>query len=164
MAASQSLVVYRPGASTTLAARPLSASLISSRFFTQQTGTAIATELLYRILFDILNRLISSFQRLASKGMQKCSSFIEQKLQEQRDRLAAAKAGAAEGLKIVQEVGKLAEERGFITCPMTGHTMDAILEGKRAPPGPPMWVREVMEGIDEGRIHDRDFWIQTHEG
>ncbi|CAO2657618.1 Nn.00g037440.m01.CDS01 [Neocucurbitaria sp. VM-36] len=163
MTGSQSLVLSRPIPSSTLATRSSSSSLIPSNFFTQQTGTAIATELLYRILFDILNRLLSSFQHLASKGFEECSSFIEQKLQERRDRLEAAKSSAAEGLKIVQEVGKLAGERGFITCPMTGRPMNAAPRGKNGVPGPP-WARGVLEGIDEGRMHERDFWIQTHEG
>lgn len=96
--------------------------------------------------------------------MEQCSSFIERKLQERRDRLAAAKSSAAEGLKIVEEVGRLAEKRGFITCPMTGDSMDARLDGKRSPPKPPLWVRGVLDGIEEGRMLDRDFWIQTHEG
>lgn len=82
-------------------------------------------------------------------------------MQERRDRLAAAKDRAAEGLRIVEEVGKLAEDRGFISCPVTGQSMDARMDG---PPGPPMWVKGVLEGIEEGRMHDRDFWIQTHEG
>ena len=89
---------------------------------------------------------------------------MERKLQERRDRLEAAKAGAEEGLKIVKEVGRLAEERSFITCPMTGHAMDSRVEGKRGPPGPPQWVRGVLAGIDEGRIAERDFWIHTHTG
>lgn len=161
MTASQSLVLYRPGPSTALASSPSAGSLISSRFFTRQTGTAIATELVYRILFDIINRLLSSFQRLASKGIEECSSFIQRRLQEHRDKLAAAKGSAADGLRIVEEVGKLAEKRGFITCPITGESME---DGKRSPPGPPMWVKGVLEGIDDNRLHERDFWIQTHEG
>jgi hypothetical protein len=133
--------------------------LVSSRLFSQQTGTAIATELLYRILLDILNRFLASFQRLAYRGMEECSSWMERKLQERRERLEAAKEG---GLKIVGEVRKLAEEGGFITCPWTGHKMDARAEGRRGSPGPPMWVRDVLQGIDEGRMEERDFWIQTH--
>jgi len=83
-------------------------------------------------------------------------------MQERRERLASAKSQAAKGLKIVEEVGKLAEERGFITCPMTGHQMDAKVDGEWGPPGPPRWVQGVLEGIEEGRMLDRDFWIQTH--
>ena len=76
----------------------------------------------------------------------------------------AAKANAREGLKIVEEVGKLVEDRGFVTCPMTGHAMDATAEGKRELPGPPQWIRGVLAGIDEGRMVERDFWIHTHTG
>jgi hypothetical protein len=84
---------------------------------------------------------------------------MERKFQERRGRLEVAKEGR---LKIVEEVGKLAEERGFFTCPLTGHKMDARVEGRRRPPGPPMWVRGVLQGIEEGRMEERDFWIQTH--
>ncbi|CAG5179083.1 uncharacterized protein ALTATR162_LOCUS9024 [Alternaria atra] len=164
MTTSSSLMLYRPGPSNSLSTRSYSSSLISSRLFSQQTGTAIATELLYRILIDIINRFLCSFQRLASRGIDEASSWMERKLQERRDRLEAAKAGAEEGLKIVKEVGRLAEERSFITCPMTGHAMDSRVEGKRGPPGPPQWVRGVLAGIDEGRIAERDFWIHTHTG
>lgn len=147
-----------------MSTRSYSSSLISSRLFSQQTGTAIATELLYRILIDIINRVLSSFQRLASLGIDEASSWMERKVQERRDRLDAAKASAGEGLKIVEEVGKLAEEQGFITCPMTGQVIDARVQGKRGPPGPPQWVRGVIAGIDEGRMAERDFWIHTHTG
>jgi hypothetical protein len=159
MTASSSVVLYGRGPSTTLAARSSPTSLMSSRLFSQQTGTAIATELLYRLLFDILNRLLASFQRLASRGMEECSSWMERKLQERRERLETAKEG---DIKIFKEIGKLAEERGFVTCPLTGHKMDARMEGRRGPPGPPMWVRGVLQGIEEGRMEESDFWIQTH--
>lgn len=85
-------------------------------------------------------------------------------MQERRDRLAAAKDRAVADLKIVEEVGKLAEEKGFITCPMTGQSLDKRVDGTKGPPGPPTWVKGVLEGIEEGRMLDRDFWIQTHEG
>jgi len=154
-----SLTLYRPEPSTSLTTRSFSSSLISSHLFTQQTGTAILTELAYRILIDIINRFIHSFQRLASHGLDSASSFIERKLQERRDRLDAG-AGEDGGLKIVEEVGKLAEERGFVTCPLTGSEMGRE-EGMR---GPPRWVRGVLDGIDEGRMKERDFWIHTHTG
>ena len=154
-----SLTLYRPEPSTSLTTRSFSSSLISSHLFTQQTGTAILTELAYRILIDIINRFIHSFQRLASHGLDSASSFIERKLQERRDWLDAG-AGEDGGLKIVEEVGKLAEERGFVTCPLTGSEMGRE-EGMR---GPPRWVRGVLDGIDEGRMKERDFWIHTHTG
>jgi hypothetical protein len=152
MTATSSLVLYRPGPSSSLTTKPSPTSLISSRLFSQQTGTAIATELLYRLLFDIINRFLASFQRLASRGMEEATSWIEQKLQERREGLQAAKDQGAEGLKIVQEVGKLAEDRGFITCPMGGQA-----GGRRQPP----WVKSVLEGIEEGRLHDRDFYTNS---
>ncbi|KNG47235.1 Metallo-dependent phosphatase [Stemphylium lycopersici] len=162
MTVSSSLVLYSPGSSTTMTGRSSASSLISSRLFSQQTGTAIATELLYRILIDIINRFLSSFQRLAARGMDSASTWMERKMQERRDRLDAAKAGAGEGLGIVEEVVKLSEERGFVTCPMTGRVMDMGVEEARRPPGPPQWIQGVLRGIDEGRMSERDIWIQTH--
>lgn len=159
MTVSSSLTLYRPGPSNTLSTRSFSSSLISSHLFTQQTDTAILTELAYRILIDILNRFLHSFQRLASHGLDSASSWMERKLQERHDRLDATKSGTGkEGLKIVEEVGKLAEEKGFVTCPMTGREMSRE-EGMK---GPPRWVRGVLDGIDEGRMRERDFWIHTH--
>lgn len=127
-------------------------SLISSRLFTQQTGTAIATELLYRLLFDIINRFLATVQRLAAKGMDEASTWIERKVQERRERLQEAKAHGADGLQIVQEVGKLAENSGFLNCPMGGNA-----GARRQPP----WVKSVLEGIEEGRLHDRDFYTNS---
>ncbi|KAF2632837.1 hypothetical protein BU25DRAFT_454011 [Macroventuria anomochaeta] len=154
MTVSQSLVLYSPPTPTTLSTRPSATSLIPANFFTQQTGTAIATELLYRILFNIIQRFLNSFQRLASKGMDQCSSWLERKMHERRERQANAK----DELKIVQEVGKLAAQRGFITCPM----IDTDTNGGGLQP--PRWVRGVLEGIEEGRMEEKDFWIHTHTG
>jgi hypothetical protein len=149
MTASSSLVLYRPGPSTSLTTKSPPTSLISSRLFTHQTGTAIATELLYRLLFDIVNRFLASFQRLASRSIEEATSWLEQKMQERRKRLQAQ---GTEELEIVQEVGKLAEDRGFITCPMGGERGAA-----RQPP----WVKSVLMGIEEGRLHDRDFYTNS---
>jgi hypothetical protein len=151
MTQSSSLVLYSPGPSSSIAATSKASSLISSRLFSQQTGTAIATELLYRILFDIINRFLATFHRLASQGMEEASSWLEQKMQERRERLQQAKDSAG-GLGIMDEVNKAAENRGSITitCPMGGEA-----RGRR--PQPP-WVRSVLQGIEEGRMHDRDFY------
>jgi hypothetical protein len=149
MTVSSSLVLYRPGPSSSLTTTASSASLISSRFFNQQTGTAIATELLYRLLFDLINRFLASFQRIAARGMEEASSWVERKLQERRERLQVAKDGTA---GIVEEVGKLAQEQGFITCPMGGQS-----GARRQPP----WVKSVLEGIEEGRLHDKDFYTNS---
>jgi ElaB/YqjD/DUF883 family membrane-anchored ribosome-binding protein len=152
MTSSSALVHYRSGPSSSLTTSPSASSIISARLFSQQTGTAIATELLYRILFDIINRFLTSFQRLASRGMEEASSWIEQKLQERRERLQEAKDRASKGLKIVDEVGRMAEQRGFITCPMGGEA-----GGARQPP----WVKSVLEGIEAGRLHDKDFYTNS---
>ena len=146
MTASSSLILYRPTPSSSLSSRPSTTSLNPSSFFTQQTGTAIATELLYRLLFDIINRFMATFQRLAARGVDEASSWIERKIQERKE------AKGTEELKIVEEVGKLAKERGFV-CPMTGE-----VGGKAR--GPP-WVRSVLTGIEEGRLHDKDFWTNS---
>ncbi|USP82422.1 ser thr protein phosphatase family protein [Curvularia clavata] len=160
MSLSSSLVPYRPSPVNTMTLQQQSSTLISSRLFTQQAGMAIATELLYRILFDIVNRLLSSLQRLAAQSMDEASTWLQRKLQERRD---ARTLNSSDGLKIVQEVGRLAEQQGFITCPLTGRAMpDANLRGTGGPRGPPKWVRGVLEGIDEGRILERDVWINTH--
>lgn len=170
MTASSSLILYRPSPSAntmTPHSSSTSNTLIPSRLFTQATGTAIATELLYRILLDIINRLLSSLQHLAARSMDDASTWMQRKLAERRDRLAAAaKASPTDdsGMKIVQEVSRLAEKQGFVSCPLTGHAMDVErVKARRGPQGgPPMWVRGVMRGIDEGRMEERDFWIQTH--
>lgn len=64
---------------------------------------------------------------------------------ERRERLAATKAGDLNDLRIVEEVSRLAEESGFVTCPMTGHQMNVRTEGKRGPPGPPTWAVSVLK-------------------
>ncbi|KAL6712413.1 hypothetical protein ACN47E_000290 [Coniothyrium glycines] len=162
MTGSSSLVLYHPRASNILTSKSYSTSLISSQLFSPQTGTAIATELLYRVLIDIINRFLTHFQRLAARGIEEASTWIERKLQERRDKLEAAKERTIDGLKIAEEVGKMAQQRGFITCPMTGRPMDTSHEARWGPAGPPMWVWGVMQGIDEGRMVERDFWIHTH--
>jgi hypothetical protein len=152
MTASSSLVLYRPGSSSSLATKPLPTSLISSRLFSQQTGTTIATELLYRLLFDIINRFLHAFQRIAARGVEDATSWIEQKMQERRERLQAAKDHGIEPLKITQEVSKLAQDQAFVMCPMGGEAV-----GTRQPP----WVKSVLEGIEEGRLHDEDFYTNS---
>lgn len=86
--------------------------------------------------------------------MDQCSSWLERKLQERR----AQEASSKDNLAIVEEVSKLAAQKGFITCPMTG----ADVHG--GGPQPPRWVRGVLEGIEEGRMEEKDFWIHTHTG
>ncbi|KAF2856797.1 hypothetical protein T440DRAFT_503446 [Plenodomus tracheiphilus IPT5] len=78
-------------------------------------GTAIATELLYRVLFVIINRLITSFQHFASRSMEECSTWLGRKIQERRERLTAAKGCGKEALNIVAGAGKLAQQSGFAT-------------------------------------------------
>lgn len=155
MTASQSLVLYSAPTPTALSTRPSVSSLIPADFFTRQTGTVIATELLYRILFDIVQRFFATFQRLAAKGMDQCSTWLERKMQERRERQAAT---AGNGLEITQEVSKLAAKQGFITCPMTGADTNGV------GPQPPRWIRDVLEGIEEGRMEERDFLIHAHTG
>ncbi|KAF1933968.1 uncharacterized protein M421DRAFT_147 [Didymella exigua CBS 183.55] len=155
MTASQSLVPYSAPTSIMLSSRPSASSLIPAGFFTRQTGTAIATELLYRILFDIVQRFMATFQRLAAKGMDQCSSWLERKMQERRYRQANSEDRR---LEIVHEASKLAARQGFITRPMTGADTNG------GGPPPPRWVRDVLDGIEEGRMEEKDFWIHTHTG
>jgi hypothetical protein len=152
MTAASSLVLYRPGSSSSLATKPSPTSLVSSRLFSRQTGTAIATELLYRLLFDIVNRFLHAFQRIAARSVEDATTWIEQKMQGRRERLQVAKDHGTKPLKITQEVGKLAQDQGLITCPMGGE-----VGGARQPP----WVKSVLEGIDEGRLHDEDFYTNS---
>lgn len=173
MTASQSLVPYRgPPTSASLTTTSRSGPLISSRFFNAQTGTAIATELLYRILIEIINRVITSFQKFASARLDDFGSYLERRAAERRERQAAEKARTpsardSDGLRIVQEVSKLAEESGFVACPIQRRV--GAKEGevpqwvrRRGPPVPPRWVRDVLDGFTEGRMEESDFWIQTH--
>ncbi|KAF3042500.1 hypothetical protein E8E11_004925 [Didymella keratinophila] len=155
MTASQSLVLYSAPTPSTLSTRPSTCSLIPADFLTRQTGTAIATELLYRVLFDIVQRFLASFQRLAAKGMDQCSTWLERKMQERRGRQAVA---ASKDLEITQEVGTLAAKQGFITCPMNGAGTNG------GGPQPPRWIRDVLEGIEEGRMEESDFLIHMHTG
>src|SRR6187549_2006110 len=128
-----SLTLYRPTPYSSLSTTSRSGALISSRLFTAQTGTAIATELLYRILIEILNRLFTTFQHFASERLDQLSEYLETRARERREpKTASATAAAAAnakvgghggekgGLGIVDEVSKLVEERGF-ACPMAGN-------------------------------------------
>lgn len=72
-------------------------------------------------------------------------------MQERRDRLTAG-SNSADGSHIVEEVGKLAYDSGFVTCPVGGKGVAA-----RGPP----WVKSVLGGIEEGRLHDQDFYTNS---
>lgn len=143
MSTSSELVLYRP---SRLTSRSYSSFLTSSNVFSQQTGTAIATELLYRIFFDILNRLLVSSQRLVSRSIDEASSFIKQKLRERREQRAAQEDS------IVGQVEKLVSRREFKACPMTNN------RGGRKNLEPPRWVNSVLQGIEEGRMCKEDFY------
>lgn len=66
-----------------------------------------------------------------------------------------AKSGLERG-RITDEVGRATMKRGFIgkECPMTGKEV----EGGMGMPGPRGWVGDVLVGIEEGRLVERDFW------
>ncbi|KAH7126785.1 hypothetical protein B0J11DRAFT_286378 [Dendryphion nanum] len=153
-----SLVLYRPAAPSSLTTTTRASSLISSRLFNAQTGTAIATELLYRILIDIVNRLLHSFHKFAVARIDQFSDYMDRRAnerqQQRQDAARMRKESRENGLGIVEEVGKLVEERGF-DCPM-GQSQN--------PPQPPKWVQGVLEGVREGRMEEKDFWIHTHTG
>jgi hypothetical protein len=152
MAFATDLVLYRPSPSpNALALTSASRSLaLTSRMFTQTTGTAIATELLYRLLWDILNRLAAHLHKFAVERLDQLGSFLEQRALARQESTRATESGKPD-LEILSEVGKLAEESGFITCPMGG------VEGRGR--RPPSWVLSVLQAAHEGRIESREFWI-----
>ncbi|KAF2022115.1 hypothetical protein BU24DRAFT_458003 [Aaosphaeria arxii CBS 175.79] len=160
--ASSSMVLYRPGPSSSLTTTSHSTSLLPARLFTAQTGTAIATELLYRLLMDILNRLIHSLHKFASSRLDQLSAHLEKRAALRQQQHLDAAAAREQGLGIVEEVEKLVERRGFeLECPMGGGAGGGM-GGIGGPPGPPRWVKGVLEGVREGRMEERDFWIHTH--
>lgn len=175
MTTSQAIVRYRYPLSPTPHSLHHSShpnTIAPARLFSAATGTAIATELLYRILMDIINRILYSLQAFASRRLDQFSSYLEQRAQERREfaelaRLNAQKGdGAGAGSEpskpgVVEEVKRMLEEKDRRNralddaCPMGAR-------GKVRRPGPPFWVENVLKGAEEGRMQDRDFWIQAH--
>lgn len=159
------MVPYRgPTTSTTLTTTSYpssSSALLPARLFTAQTGHAIATELLYRLLVDILNRLLVSLQRVAGRQLDALSSFLERKTAEWRAAREAAREAAKKSaeLSVSEEVRRAAMERGFVgvACPMGGGD-------ERMGKGPRGWVVGVLEGIEEGRFEEKDFWVHPFQG
>ena len=175
---SSALVPFRGSTTATaLTTSPYAntSALLSSRLFTAQTGQALATELLYRLLFDILNRLLTTLHRTLAHQLDRFSSFMERRyVQAQSETLDAVKAarevdanatrdgrgGGSAGLRITEEVGKAAMQRGFIGSPcVTGVALTACPSTEsgewKMPRG---WVGNVLEGIQEGRMVEEDFW------
>jgi hypothetical protein len=158
MAIANDLVLYRPSASSTaLSATSASRSLaLTSRLFNQTTGTAIATELLYRLIWDIINRLATHVHRFAAERLDRLGSFLEQRAIARQE----ARATRLEESEILKEVAAAREDSmdGFgIACPLTGRSMGEMGNGRRG--GPPSWVLSVLKGAEEGRIESREFWI-----
>lgn len=161
-----------------------SRTIVPSRLFTAATGTAILTELLYRLLLDIINRVLDSAQTLASRGLDNLTSYLEQRRESslQARRLQAEAEAQARlredgggkdadgGKSVLWEVKKMVDGKGAggieFACPKGagGKSVEFACPKGGMRPGPPMWARGVLEGIEEGRMQDRDFWIQTHEG
>jgi hypothetical protein len=152
MAVPSALILYRPSPpSNALTLPSASRSLaLTSRLFTQTTGTAIATELLYRLIWDILNRLATHVHKFAIDRLDRLGSFLEQRALARQESTRATESAKAE-LEIVSRVGDLAQQSGFVACPMGG------AEGRAR--GPPGWVVSVLQGAEEGRIESREFWI-----
>jgi hypothetical protein len=120
---------------------------------------------------------------MAARGLDQLTSYFEQRALERRERNLQAKVQAQlpndikgdgrgssgssgvggdggngrerRGKSVLWEVKKMVGEKGpggvEFMCPNGGQR-----------PGPPAWVRGVLEGIGEGRMEERDFWIQTH--
>jgi hypothetical protein len=168
---SSALVPYRGQSSpTTLTTSTYmkSTSLLSSRLFTAQTGQALAAELLYRLLFDIFNRLLATIHRELAHQLDTFSAFLERRYTARSETLDAVKAArenaaaaddAQGGLKIIEEVGRMAAQRGFIGGPGGGGftPCSSTQNGEWRRPGG--WVGEVLDGIHEGRMVEKDFWV-----
>lgn len=162
MAYDQSLVLYQPSSPVT---SPRSTSL--TRVFNAQTGTAIATELLYRILMEILHRLFNTFQNFASNRLDQLSAYLETKAEERQARrlesvTAKVEENKAKSLGIVEQVAKLEEEKGqqWPACPLQQQKMGGgRMHGR---PGPPEWVRDAMRRWrKEPMVEDKEYWIQS---
>ncbi|KAF2814748.1 uncharacterized protein BDZ99DRAFT_184128 [Mytilinidion resinicola] len=152
MAASNTaLVPYRPITTVTTRSTPLGLT----RVFTAQTGTAIATELLYRLLWDILQRVLSSLQGFASKRLDALSAYLDQRNQEREALRLEKLAKKEEALGIVEAVEKLESGKRWkhamggwaggapgAVCPMTGAPVGG-------PVGPPWWVKSAAQGWTE---------------
>lgn len=161
MNASSDLVLYRPSPSSSpLIALSIPGSrALTSSLFSQSTGTAIATELLYRILWDIMNRLLTHFHRFAVERLDDLHAFMERRAISSQEARARAKVEKSEILKEVVAVreegaGGVGHGPGFgVACPLTGKGVE---KGRG---GPPSWVLSVLQGAEEGRIERREFWI-----
>ena len=112
---STALTPYRPppssSSSTTLIPRPLSSLL------TPQIGHALATELLYRLLFDLLNRLLASIHRFAAHQLDTFTSYLERRYVEREAARREALERAKESVQkpgIREEVERVAVRRGFL--------------------------------------------------
>jgi hypothetical protein len=159
MAASNALVPYSSSFSTSTSLTTRSTPLGLTRVFTAQTATAIATELLYRILWDILQRLLTSLQGYAGRRLEALNTYLHERHKE-REALRQGKvseelAKKKEGLGIVEAVEKLDTwGHGFPgpACPMTGEARPM-----RGPPGPPKWVKKAASGWTEA-----EWMVQVH--
>lgn len=163
---SSALVPYRTPTTSTSLTPSRYATTLSARLFTAQTGQALAAELFYRLLFDVLNRVLHTLHRELTFQLEKLSSFLERRYASRSETLDAVKAAqreadthGTEGLRITEEVSKAAMHRGFIGGPGGGGFTPCSTSqggGWRRPRG---WVGDVLDGIQEGRMVERDFWV-----
>ena len=170
---SSALVPYRNGPSSTTLTPSLytnaTTALLPSRLFTAQTGQALATELLYRLLFDMLNRLLHTLHRSLAHQLDSFAGFLERRYaqaqttcSETLDAVKAARkkdANGKGGLRISKEVERVAAERGFFGGPGGAGFTPCSSTGRGEWRRPNGWVGEVLDGIQEGRMVEKDFWV-----
>ena len=119
--------------------------------FSAQTGTALATELLYRLLWDLVNRLLASLHRFAVSRLDRLSDYLQQRAEaKQRERVELQErdkqaAPSAQRSALVRELEAADEPVGFL-CPMGGRWKDR-------PPGrgPPPWAERALQAFCQRR-------------
>lgn len=143
-----SLTPYRP---------PSTSPSTSTSLIPLLTPQSIFTELLYRLLFSLLNRALTSLHRFAITKFDSLGGFLERKWGESREARREAEKRIERG-GVVREVEKRGGWGGREVCPLTGREGGmggGRMGGRRGPPG---WVGEVLSGIEEGRLVEGDFW------
>lgn len=158
---SQSLILYRPSSSS-LTSPQSSSSPNLFRFFTPETGTHIATELLYRILVAICQRVFNSFEEFATRRLDQFANYLER-----------AKEARKES-KVMKELAVQEREMGKETwaCPLTGKGgekeppvwMKKRMEEGRGPPfmGPPRWVQLAQRNFRKAEENGSIFGGNEH--
>lgn len=146
---SQSLTLYHPSPPSCVTSNPAKLSL--SRLFSAETGTHLATELIYRILLAICQRFLNSFEAFAVRRLDDFSAFLERP--------------KTDGSKIMEEL-EARESNGKgegFACPLGGKGSGRWAEGGRKPPGPPRWVREAAERMRVANERGEDVYFGSEK-